>query len=934
MCIFMEHFSNDRIRELTNKARIGWWEADFVKRQYICSDFICELLHLNEDGIISFEDFHAFIHKDYRLRTVNEFHFGQTQNVYDQVYPVQIDNKVLWIRVKLCSKETDQQGNLRTFGFMECLDYPEQAVPEKSALQRVNDLFSQQNSISRSLSSLLKTNDISTVINKILGDILQQYPKGRIYITEYNPEEQTHICRYQACNEQFPFSISHIIDLPVKNDTWWTQQLIEQANPIILAQLDELPSQAIHLKEYLNSQGIKSILAVPMFSRNGIWGYAGIDIADQCHVWKNEDYQWFSSLFNIISICLELHKSEKKALAEKQYLADLYKHMPIGYARIRVLYDETGKINDYLFLDANEACLKLHGEEMAKIGKKATEMHVDFQNYIQGFKQVLEGDKPLEKNYYLKGQQKYCHSLAYSPQKDEIVFLFSDMTEIFTAHKALDHSERILRNIYQNLPAGIELYDRDGYLIDLNDKELEIFGLKSKEEVLGINIFENPILPKEMKEKLRKRENANFSLSYEFSQLKGYYPSDRTDGLNLLTKITALYDSQNNFINYLLINIDRTEAIVAYNQIREFKDFFTLVGDYAKVGYAHFDAFTRDGYALSSWYRNVGENDGTPLPQIIGIHSHFHPEDRAVMLDFLSKVVRGEATSLRKDVRIQRENNRFSWTRVNVLVRNYKPEEGFIEMICINYDITELKDIETKLIKAKEKAEESDHLKSAFLANMSHEIRTPLNAIVGFSSILAETENKEEKLQYLEIVEKNNELLLQLISDILDLSKIEAGTFDMSIGKVDVNQLCNDIIQILKPKNPQNVELLFIPELTECCITTDKNRLQQVIINFINNAQKFTSLGSITLGYKIQDQEIKFYVRDTGIGIQPKKQQEIFQRFVKLNTFVHGTGLGLSICKSIVDQLGGQIGVESEVGRGSCFWFTLPMVRQAHEIPE
>lgn len=921
----MEHFNNERIKNLTEKARIGWWEADFVKQHYICSDFICKLLNLNEDGIISFEDFRNLISDDYLLRTVNEFSFGKTQNIYDQVYPIKVDGGIQWVRVKLCSKETDADGNLKTFGFMECLDFPDQTIPEESALQRLNNLFSQQNSISRSLFSLLQTDNISTVINKILGNILQQYPKGRIYIVEYNPEELTHTCRYQACNEQFPFAISHLIDVPVKNNPWWTRQLIEQASPIILAKLDELPPEAAGVKQDLASLGIKSTLVVPMLSINGVWGYAGIDIVDQPHIWKNEDYQWFSSLVNIISICLELRKSEEKALAEKQYLADLYKHMPIGYARVKVLYNAEGDITDFIFVDANDACLKLYETDTTNFGKKASEMNLDLESYTPGFIQALNSKQPYEKSFYLEKQKKYCHSLSYSPQNGEIVFLFSDMTEIYTTHKALDRSERILRNIYRNLPVGLELYDQNGYLIDVNEKELDIFGLNSKEDVLGINIFENPILPKDMKEKLLKKEDADFSQNYEFSKLNGFYKSNKSQGINLLTKITTLYDAQNNFINYLLINIDRTEATVAYNQIQEFKDFFTLVGDYAKVGYAHFDALTRDGYALSSWYRNVGEADGTPLPQIIGVYGHFHPEDQVVMIDFLNKVERGEATSLRKDVRILHENNRISWTRVNVLVRNYKPEQGFIEMLCINYDITELKNIETKLIEAKDKAEESDRLKSAFLANMSHEIRTPLNAIVGFSSILAETEDPEEKKQYLEIVEKNNELLLQLISDILDLSKIEAGTFDMSVGEVNFNQLCNDIVQILRPKTSPNVELRFIPGATECTIFSDRNRLQQVIINFVNNAQKFTSLGSITIGYHLRDEEIEIYVSDTGIGILPEKQKDIFQRFIKLNTFVHGTGLGLSICKSIVDQMGGRIGVESEPGKGSRFWFILPL---------
>ena len=227
---------------------------------------------------------------------------------------------------------------------------------------------------------------------------------------------------------------------------------------------------------------------------------------------------------------------------------------------------------------------------------------------------------------------------------------------------------------------------------------------------------------------------------------------------------------------------------------------------------------------------------------------------------------------------------------------------------------------------SKEKAEKSDNLKSAFLANMSHEIRTPLNAIVGFSSMMAETEDVEEKKQYMAIVEENNDLLLQLISDILDLSKIEAGTFDFVEKELDANLLCEDIVRAMQMKAKPGVEVIFDRHLPECRMVSDRNRLNQVISNFVNNAIKFTTTGSIRVGYdRIDENHLRFYVADTGIGIEPERQEEIFDRFVKLNTFVHGTGLGLSISKSIVEQLGGTIGVDSEVGKGSCFWFVLPV---------
>lgn len=501
-----------------------------------------------------------------------------------------------------------------------------------------------------------------------------------------------------------------------------------------------------------------------------------------------------------------------------------------------------------------------------------------------------------------------------------------DSPHMASAYRALHNSERILHNIYKNIPVGIELYNKNGDLIDLNKKELEMFHITHKEKIIGINIFENPVLPEEIKPKIKENEDIEFTFQYDFSKINGYYESEKSSGfLNLTTRITTLYDHARQPINYLLINVDKTENTIAYNKIQEFKNFFELVGDYAKVGYAHFDALSRDGYALSSWYKNVGEEEGTPLPEIIGIHSHFHPEDRAVILDFLAKVIKGESSKLCRDVRIRRADGNYTWTRVNVLVRNYRPQDNIIEMLCINFDITQLKETEQMLIKAKDKAEEADRLKSAFLANMSHEIRTPLNAIIGFSSMLEEAEDQEEKHQYITIIEDNNKLLLQLISDILDLSKIEAGTFDIIPEKVNAKQLCSDLFQAMQMKATPQVELRLKDDLPELTFTSDKNRLYQVLLNFVTNAFKFTSEGSITIDYQINGNEVKFSVQDTGMGVEPEKQEAIFTRFVKLNSFIPGTGLGLPICQSIVTQLGGKIGVESEPGKGSCFWFTHPI---------
>ena len=800
------NYDYEKYVQIAQMAKMGWWESDLKNKEYICSDFIVDLLGL-ESNRISFTEFHQRIREDHRLRLKNEYMSLSYLETYEQMFPIRAKDGEIWVYSKINFQKPDKEGYRNMTGFLQYIDRPIDTTNGNIDFFQVSNLLYQQTNISYSLLAFLQCDDVAQVVNKTLGDLLHQFLGDRIYIFEINRKEQRQDCTYEVTAEGISKEQEFLSNIPWDPSTWWNHQIAER-RAIILNTLDDMPEEAAEYRQTLEMQDIKSLMVVPLISKEEVWGYMGIDMVRTQRSWSNVDYQCFSSLANIISICIELRKSELQA------------------------------------------------------------------------------------------------------KEDRL---------------ALDNSEKILRNIYKNLPAGVELYDKDGYLVDINDKELEIFGLSDKNEALGVNLFDNPNIPLEVKERLRAKEDVNFSINYDFSKINQYVNSRRNGIINLTTKVTALYDSQNRFINYLFINIDTTETTNAYTKIQEFENLFLLIGDYAKVGFAHFNVLTRDGYAQDTWYRNLGEKEGIPMPQVIGVYAHVVPEDQAVLKNFVGEVKTGKATSLRKEVRVCRENGKYTWTSINVMVRDYRPQDGIIEMLCINYDITPLKETEQKLIIARDKAEELDRLKSAFLANMSHEIRTPLNAIVGFSSLLAETDSRSERQEYIKIVQENNELLLQLISDILDLSKIEAGTFNFVYTNVDVNETCAEIIKSMSMKVSKGVELIFEEPFPECYIYTDKNRFTQVISNFINNALKFTQQGSITLGYEqVSHQKIKFYVRDTGMGIPEEKQKSVFERFVKLNTFVQGTGLGLSICKSIVSQMGGEIGVDSTEGVGSCFWFTHP----------
>lgn len=656
---------NDILNLISKDIKLGWWRENDRQKVFYFSDLIKELTGLHADRI-SHEDFIGMVREDYRDRVLMEFENKDIYNLFDQVFPMNCPNGVLWMHAKTVDVSTDDAGIVHATGYIQIIDNPEVTAPHKASAMRINNLLYQLNNISQILLSFLQTDKSETAINNILKDMLKQFKAGRAYIIEYDWLKRMQTCTYEVVSENVEPQIDLINQLSIDMNSWWTTEIMS-GKAIILSTLDDLPAEASEEKKFLAFQDIKSLFVVPLFAKNGVWGYAGIDIVEEYHSWVKEDAEWLTALFNIISLCVQLQRSEQKAQVDKRYLQNLYKNMPLGYLRVKVLHNEEGKPADYLFIDANPAAEELFQRPLISyIGHKASVTGVDLEKNLQYLCMAFYNDGYVETDFYIEKSDKYTRLVMYSIQQDEIVCLFSDITE---SHK------------------------------------------------------------------------------------------------------TA-----------------------------------------------------------------------------------------------------------------------------------------------------------RKLIKAKEKAEVSDRLKSAFLANMSHEIRTPLNAIVGFSDLLVEVEDKEERKTYSDIVHKNNELLLQLISDILDLSKIESGTLEVVYSTVKVNKLLREMIKYYRLKTEgTRVEVVFEECMPSCIIYSDKNRITQILSNFINNALKFTVEGSISVGYKLVGKDkIKFYVKDTGSGIAKEDLDKIFARFVKLDNFVAGAGLGLSISKSLVKQMDGEIGVESELGVGSCFWFTHP----------
>ena len=509
----------------------------------------------------------------------------------------------------------------------------------------------------------------------------------------------------------------------------------------------------------------------------------------------------------------------------------------------------------------------------------------------------------------------------------------------------LKQSNTKFKMFFENLPLGVELYDANGYLIDLNEADAKLFGVK-KEDVLGINLFDNPNTKGDIADAIFRGKDFSFPIVYRFDEINktGYYSTGIKDEIRYLqVKGLSLNDDDVGHVGFLLIISDNTEAYLKNEQTEEnlAKLKAALLNGRSVVG--EYDAI-HDVFTLDPILNDHMENDSLfgylrnrfiTCSQILEIipHDEIWKDTKALFEDIIEgRKLAGTVTYCREDA-----DQQPMWVRLNIQTYKRTPEGRLSKAICYITNVTEEMEMASKLreteIKAHNselemiKALEADKLKTSFLANMSHEIRTPLNAIVGFSSIMADTENEEERRSYMNIINKNNELLLQLITDILDFSKIESGMLSYQYSDVNLKELCREIYVAHSLKTVPGVELVFKEEnLPDLMLSTDCQRVTQVISNLLSNAIKFTEIGSIVLSYEVRRKDVCIFVKDTGIGIPAQRQASVFDRFIKVDEFRQGTGLGLAICKMIVEALKGKIGFISEAGVGSTFWFTLPLV--------
>ena len=490
-----------------------------------------------------------------------------------------------------------------------------------------------------------------------------------------------------------------------------------------------------------------------------------------------------------------------------------------------------------------------------------------------------------------------------------------------------------LEKVLMTMPIGLCMYDTDGSISFANDRAMNIFGVKKFQDAKQFNLFKSTLLSEETKKKIQEQDLVDATFEYNYGLMPFEQDARKIEHnimrISIMARYSKIYDSFGEPKAYLVAYMDKTREQNNSQKIHELDEIISLTADFAQLGYSRINVIDNTGFATKQWYKNNNMSFDDSSKGIADFVEILHPDDRRVSDDFRNAVRQGKNVRLNRRMKIRRPGKPGEWDYLQVysVVTKYEPEYGVIEISTITQSVNHQVKLEHSLVKAKEEAEKADKLKSAFLANMSHEIRTPLNAIVGFSQMLCrEGVPEKERSEMMKIVEVNNELLLQLISDILDLSKLEAGTLEFVEKDVDVNSICKAVAGAIEMKAKKDVKVKVELQKADCHIMSDPNRIKQVLINFASNAAKFTDKGHIIIGYHFSTLDrIRFFVEDTGIGIPEDKKAKIFERFVKLNTFVQGTGLGLQISKEIVTCLGGIIGVESEPGEGSMFWFEIPV---------
>lgn len=818
---------------------------------------------------------------------------------------------------------------------------------ERNETLKLQDRLDGEKRIAEALMLMLK-NYNSNYEKDILRIVLERYQADRASLFKFDWEQQTNSNILEVTSKGTPSVIRKLQELPNDGLADFLEQF-RQGHPLVINEVDLMPETSYQgpkkITQIFQILNLKSAILFPMHIFGKLWGYINMATVREYKTWNEDDIEWLKAFTDILSIGVSQRFFRVKASTNERRFGELFRNMPIGYVRHKIICNTHNQPVDYEYLETNPAFEQLTGINRNQcIGKTAKQLvnHLD-HNLFKIYQQVAFEEKQIQIDYYAQGLNKWFYSVLYSPKKGEFISLFYDITDRMKASEQIKQNEKKVRIILENLPVGVISFDHCGHFLDCNEAASQTF-----------TCLKDPTYDKDLKLNAEQIEELNIKkiLSQDFTldivkqkKITLHNNSIPEGAIYLSTKIIKYTDENDECLGYLFIGIDNTaikqtnlelnstQKALTENLVRQ-----SLILETGQIYPWYMNAETQEVDLSEDFYKTFNEKkaDHTPF-SLSDFIKNIHPEDRELFQQEYHKLEKEETQRIKIEIRLNIFKYGYQWCEINATIetrREAKHPQKWLGFLTI---IQQRKDNEQQLIEALKKAEESDKLKSSFLANVSHEIRTPLNAIVGFSELIANAEDKTEKDYYLDIVKTNNNLLLNLINDILDLSKIESGRIDLKETSVDVRGICQELCEVHQLRAQPGVKVIFEQTDQPLIMRTDRNRLTQLYSNLINNAIKNTSKGTITVGYHHKRQYVECYVRDTGKGIPKEKQALIFNRFEKLNSNIQGFGLGLSICKSILEKMNGTIRLSSKEGKGSEFRFTLPYKapeKQRNRTPE
>ncbi len=827
------------------------------------------------------------------------------------VMPIEKKGETQWLRVERLTDYVDVQGDPHSVGIVI-------AISEEEAKAYVSNTGISSETIIALLSAVPLMNNTDTfytgihrILSKAIGEMKGMSLGVIQWLGGYSFQCTDFVGVPLYVNGGHSFSAGHKFLSPMIRD------IVEGRKLVACNDMRGVFDDEFILKNFVELNRLSAYITMPLVCENNeTWGCVTLFRTSET-IWDSLDMDWITIVAKLIVNCIsQMKKIEMiQTQLEINRMANQVSHITAwSWDCSNSIDEEFVNLNDQS-RTWDSSNMHPQDQKLLRAAKEAVYQGTTSEINIVLRSHQLTGGRAYDW-YQLKGRV-----IRWSDERHPqlVVGVVRNVTEQVRDDNERERRQRFKQNVYDKLPVGILVFKEDGTMTYTNDKVLDIFGIKQKRRLFEYDIFHLPVFNEDQVQVVRSLETEDFVFTCDFS--KKQLPSlfSPRELLDVMVRVSKVFE-RGRHKGFLVVVIDNTLLASQARRLTLFNSYWHEIGNFARVG-VFWKGQGQNNFASEQWVKNFNAYDSEDMYSCQH-YDNIVAEDLQKFREQYQLLMKGEVMAIQQVMRVRHDDG-IHWISLN-FVRN----DNVGGVTGISIDVSDQKRNEELLIKARDKAERMDMLKSQFLANMSHEIRTPLNAIVGFSSLIAETDVQEDRETYFKMVSSNTELLLKLINDILDLSKIESGTLEFSYGINNINDLCHNLYESLKMKCPEGIDFVYDvrPEYKGVEVYCDRLRISQVIINFVTNAFKFTTKGSVTMWYELTGNRLIFHVRDTGKGIANDQIDHIFESFVKLDAFANGTGIGLAISKSIASQMGGYIEVDSEVGKGSHFRLVLPNI--------